>query len=289
MSADAVPPGASLPATPLPSVFVSHGAPTLALEDASARRFLQGFGATLGTPRAIVVISAHWETALVTVTGAAQHDVIHDFFGFDAALYRLRYPAPGAPALADDIVARLRDAGVAVARDDQRGLDHGAWIPLRLMYPDHDVPVVQVSICPAEDARFHFALGRLLAPLRAAGVLVMGSGALTHNLGEFRAGRRDPATLATPEYAHAFADWVAATLAAGDGEALIDWRERAPHASRAHPSDDHFLPLHVAAGAAGEPFRGDRVHQGFMFGVIAMDDYVFTPRTGRKWSSLGCA
>jgi len=258
----------------MPSVFISHGAPTLAIEDAPARRFLCGFGASLPRPRAIVVVSAHWETASVCVTGAARHDVIHDFFGFDEALYRLRYPAPGAPELADDIVARVRAGGMEAARDDARGLDHGAWVPLMLMFPDHDVPVVQVSICPAQSAGFHWQLGAALAPLRENGILVLGSGALTHNLGEFRDLRREPSTMRTPDYARAFADWVAATLARGDDEALIGWRERAPHAARAHPSDDHFLPLHVAAGAAGRGFHGRRVHAGFMFGVIGMDNYV---------------
>ncbi len=263
---------------PMPSVFISHGAPTLALDDAPARRFLCGFGATLPRPRAIVVVSAHWETTSLRVTGAARHDVIHDFFGFDEALYRLRYPAPGAPELAEDIVARLRTRGLEAARDDTRGIDHGAWVPLMLMYPDHDVPVVQVSICPARNADFHWQLGAALAPLRETGVLVMGSGAVTHNLGEFRQQRCDPASMRTPDYARAFADWVAATLGNGDAQALVDWRARAPHAARAHPSDDHFLPLHAAAGAAGPDFLGRRVHAGFMFGVIGMDNYVFEPR-----------
>ncbi|MEQ8231664.1 MAG: class III extradiol ring-cleavage dioxygenase [Gammaproteobacteria bacterium] len=259
---------------PLPTVFISHGAPTLALEDAPARRFLAGFGTALGRPRAIVIVSAHWETAQVTVTGAARHTVIHDFFGFDDALYRLDYPAPGAPALADDIVTRLRAGGFTAARDDQRGLDHGAWVPLMLMYPAHDIPVVQVSICPAAGARFHLELGASLAPLREQGVLVIGSGAVTHNLAEFRAGRGEAAP-AVPAYVHEFAEWVAATLAAGDDAALAAWRAEAPHAARAHPSDEHFLPLHVAVGAAGAGFRGRRVHAGVMFGVIGMDDYVF--------------
>jgi 4,5-DOPA dioxygenase extradiol len=267
-------------ASPLPCAFVSHGAPTLALEDAPARRFLQGFGAMLGRPRAIVVVSAHWETTVVTVTGTARHAAIHDFFGFDDALYQLDYPAPGAPGLAEDIIARLHAGGLAAVRDDSRGLDHGAWVPLMLMYPAHDIPVVQVSLCPAAGARFHLALGALLAPLREAGVLVLGSGALTHNLAEFRAARGGT-TLPVPPYVHAFADWVAATLAAGDLDALADWRARAPHAARAHPSEEHFLPLLVAAGAAGAVSRARRVHAGVMFGVIGMDDYLFEPASGR--------
>jgi 4,5-DOPA dioxygenase extradiol len=260
----------------LPSIFVSHGAPTIAIEDGAARRFLIDFGQHLPRPRAIVMVSAHWETADVHVLNGARLDTIHDFYGFPAALYERDYPVAGAPDVAAEIGALLRDAGIPVTYDVRRGLDHGAWIPLSLMYPDGDIPVTQVSISPMRSSDFHWQLGQALAPLRERGVLLVGSGALTHNLGDWRTLRRSAdGTLPTPAYAVDFCDWVAVTLERGDTESLCAWEVRAPQARRAHPSPDHFLPLHVAAGAAGAPWRGERVHASFDYGVIGMDCYVF--------------
>ena len=264
----------------LPSVFISHGAPTIVIEDTAARRFLADFGQRLPRPQAIVMISAHWETADVSVLNGARLATIHDFFGFPRALYELDYPVAGARDVATDIVALLDAVGVPVRCDPLRGLDHGAWIPLRLMYPDGDIPVTQVSICPARSSAFHWHIGQALAPLRERGVLIVGSGALTHNLGDWRTLRRAAdGTLPTPAYAVDFCAWVADTLERGDDPALCAWETHAPHARRAHPSPDHFLPLHVAAGAAGARWRGERVHASFDHGVIGMDCYVFeTPR-----------
>ncbi len=259
----------------MPSVFISHGAPDLPLADVPARHFLAGLGERLGTPRAVIVLSAHWETTETRVQATPAPATVHDFFGFDPVLYTLRYPAPGAPALAAEIVRRLNAAGVRAATDHERGYDHGAWVPLSLLYPRADIPLVQVSISPARPASFHWQLGRVLAPLRNEGVLIVGSGAVTHNLGEFRDQRHDPATLPPPAYAEAFCDWVAARVAAGDEEALIAWRETAPGAERAHPSVEHFLPLFAALGAAGAAWHGERAHHSFTYGVIGMDCYLF--------------
>lgn len=248
-----------------PSVFVSHGAPTLIIEDSPGRDVLAGLGARLGRPSAVVAVSAHWTTRVPTVGGAERPKTIHDFHGFPRSLYAMRYPAPGAPALAD----RLRDLTGALV-DPDRGLDHGAWVPLMLMYPDADIPVIPLSVQPGRSASDHIALGRALAPLRREGVLVLGSGGAVHNLGDFRFGQEGAAAWATR-----FADWLDGALMAGDTGAIADWTERCPEARTAHPSDEHFLPLPVALGAAGPAVRTERLHTGFEHGSIGMHAYAF--------------
>lgn len=258
----------------MPTVFVSHGAPTLALDDGPARRFLAGLGTLLGRPRAVVIVSAHWEADEVRVTAAERPVTIHDFFGFPAPLYELRYPAPGAVGLAGDIVELFTAAGYAAVADPARGYDHGAWVPLSLMYPAADVPVLQVSINPGRSPAYHWRLGRVLGALRATGVLVIGSGSMTHNLRDFRQ-QRHAVDAHVEAYAEDFTEWFAEHLAAGDLEALLAYRERAPAAARAHPTDEHLLPLYVALGAAGVSWSAARVHHSFMHGAIAMDCYLF--------------
>lgn len=257
------------------SVFLSHGAPTLIFDDCPARACLRDLGDTLVRPRAIVVISAHWETSHIHVLANPQPQTVHDFYGFEQALYEQRYPAPGACALAEDIAQRLARAGMKVTLDRARGLDHGAWIPLSLMYPHADIPVTQISICPALPPLFHWRLGRALASLRDEGVLIAGSGAITHNLGDVRARGWSTSDTATPAYVDEFTDWVAAQIDERDLDALLDWQQAAPHAARAHPSPEHFLPLHVALGAAGVSWAGERVHHSTTYGVIGMDCYLF--------------
>ena len=257
------------------ALFVSHGAPSLALEDRPARDFLQQLGTQLGRPRAIAVISAHWETDEVCVSAAAHPTTVHDFCGFAPALYAMRYNAPGDSTLAHDIAARLEAAGITAHTDDQRGFDHGTWMPLTNMYPDADIPVVQISVCPQQSPLFHWRVGRALAGLRHKNILVLGSGSMTHNLSDFRAQRHTPAAEQTPAYAEAFCAWVAARIVDGDSDALIGYREAAPFATRAHPSPEHILPLHVALGAAGVSWSGERLHHSYMYGVVAMDCYLF--------------
>jgi 4,5-DOPA dioxygenase extradiol len=253
----------------LPALFVSHGAPTLPLEDVSARAFLRGLGAALPRPRAILAVSAHWLTDRPAVSAAPRPETIHDFYGFPAELYELRYPAPGDAALAVRVKERLSGAGLGAAVDAGRGLDHGAWVPLMLMYPDADVPVIQLSLQPRLGTAHHLRLGAALAPLRDEGVLILGSGGATHNLREFRGSRtEDPLA----DYAGRFAQWLADTVEGGDREALANYRALAPDAARNHPSEEHLLPLHVAAGA-GE--SGQRIHHSASYGILAMDAYRF--------------
>lgn len=258
-----------------PTLFVSHGAPTLVTDDSPTRRFLAGWGQALGRPDAIVVFSAHYETAITTVSAGARPAMIYDFGGFPAKLYEIVYPAPGDPGLAADIAGLLQAGGLTVEQDDSRGYDHGTWVPLALMYPDAGLPVVQVSLSPRLGPRYHHELGRLLAPLRERGILFIGSGSATHNLRHyFRGSAGDP----TPDWAAAFNEWLADRVHAGDTDALIEYRERAPFAAENHPTEEHYLPLLCALGAAHSRPAGRRVHQDYEHGVLSMDAYEFGVR-----------
>lgn len=252
-----------------PALFISHGSPMFALEPGLLGPNLQRLGAGLTDLSAIVVVSPHWQTRGVRVTGAAVLETIHDFGGFPAPLYALQYPARGEPKLALQVLDLLRGAGFDSAIDQGRGLDHGAWVPLRHLKPGADVPVLQVSLPHDIDAAGALALGRALAPLRDQGVLVIGSGSLTHNLHEFRRHIDDP------EYAQAFADWVADALARGDVDALVDYRGQAPFAVRAHPTEEHYLPLLVAVGASSPDEPRQLVEGGMTHGVLSMDSFGF--------------
>lgn len=254
----------------LPSLFVSHGAPLLALEPGETGAALHRFAQGLPRPEAILVVSAHWATATPTLSIACRPQTIHDFYGFPEALYAMHYPAPGAVRWAMEARGLLEDAGFEVTLDANRGLDHGAWVPLLLMYPEADIPVFTLSIQPERDPAHHLALGRALAGLRQAGVLVIGSGNLTHNLGHFRGGRG-----MTYPYVKAFQEWVGQVLESHDFQALLDYRQQAPGAVEAHPTDEHWLPFYVALGAAGEAFEAEPVYRGVQYGMLAMDSYAF--------------
>jgi 4,5-DOPA dioxygenase extradiol len=253
----------------LPTIFVSHGAPTLPLTAAPAREFLAGYGAALGRPSAILVVSAHWETATPTLDASTHPQTIHDFSGFPRALYEMRYPVPGDPALARRAASLLGAAGMPAVLGE-RGLDHGAWVPLLLMYPAADIPVVQLSLQTQRGAAYQLRVGEALRPLREDGVLVMGSGSATHNLGEFRGSSIDAPP---PDWVTGFADWLDASIEAGRTDDLVDYRRKAPAAARNHPSEEHLLPLFTALGAAGDGATGRRVHRSTTFGVLAMDVY----------------
>jgi 4,5-DOPA dioxygenase extradiol len=254
----------------LPSVFISHGSPMHALEPGAAGEAWRALGRRLGKPRAILIASAHWETNLPMLTGNAKPETIHDFYNFPEPLYRLRYPAPGSPELAQQAQALLQNAGFTAAIDGGRGLDHGAWSPLLYAYPQHDVPVVQLSVQPALGPRHHVQVGKALRGLSEEGVLVIGSGHLTHNLRDWSRGAGKP-----EPYAQEFQAWVFDRLGQGDVESLFEYRTRSPHGARAHPTDEHFLPLFFALGAAGGEGRPERVYDAIDSGVLAMDAYVF--------------
>ena len=257
----------------LPALFVSHGSPTLAIEPSAARDFLSGLGAMLPRPNAILVISAHFNAPRPTLTAARQPETIHDFGGFPDALYRLQYPSPGAHALAGEIAGMLRDAGFEAVTEDVRGLDHGAWIPLMLAYPDADIPVLQLSISMNRSPDWHYRLGQALAPLREQGVLIVGSGGATHNLRAFFTYRPSLDTPAPP-WVTDFAEWLAGRIEAGDHAAVLAAVQSGPHGRDNHPGMDHILPLFVALGAGGAG-PGRRIHASTTYGILAMDAYSF--------------
>ncbi len=254
----------------LPSLFISHGSPMLALEPGASGPALARLAASLPRPRAVLVVSAHWESPDLLVGNAARPETWHDFYGFPPALYTLDYPAPGAPGLADEVIAQLRQAGLDAQLDPQRPRDHGAWVPLRLMYPQADIPVLQLSLPSRRGPAFQQQVGRALAGLRESDVLLVGSGSITHNLGEldWHAGpdRIEP-------WASAFRDWMVERLAGDDEAALLDYRRQAPFAVRNHPSDEHLLPLYFARAAGGPAFSV--AHAGFTLGALGMDIYRF--------------
>ncbi len=257
---------------PFPALFVSHGPPTIAVLDCPVRRFLEAYGAELGRPKAVLVVSAHWETSEPRVSATPEPGTIHDFYGFPEALYRIAYAAPGAPALAERTAGLLAAAGVTVEADGERGLDHGAWTPLMLLYPEADVPVAQLSIQTPLGPRHHHRLGEALRPLRKEGVLILGSGNVTHNLSAVEFGNPDAPA---PDWVAAFADWLATAVAEDRLEELLDYRRLAPFAVENHPREDHLLPLFAALGAGTPGRAGRRLHESFLHAALAMDAYAF--------------
>lgn len=265
----------------LPVLFISHGAPLFALDAGSTgpalTRWGQGLQASGKALRGVVIMSPHWMARSPTVMSNPAPATWHDFGGFPPELYALQYPAPGSPALAAEVMALLAEAGMAAASEAERPLDHGAWVPLMHLFPRADVPVVQLALPASYGPAQLLAMGQALARLRAQGVLLVGSGSMTHNLQEFFGGAHTPAP-----YVLAFSRWVEAAVARGDKQALLDYRRQAPHAQRAHPSEDHFLPLFFALGAAGwGDAQARQVHADYLsrevrYGILAMDSFALS-------------
>jgi 4,5-DOPA dioxygenase extradiol len=255
-----------------PTLFISHGAPTFAIEPGIAGPALTALGKTLPRPKAILVVSPHWMTREPRVATSAAPQTVHDFGGFPPALYQLQYPAPGAPEVAQRAIEELRAAGWAAEADAQRGLDHGAWVPLLHLLPRADVPVFQVSLPARLDGARAYAFGQALAPLADEGVLIVGSGSLTHNLHEVRF---DAAGADAEDYAREFSAWITQAVLNRDHARLQQTMAMAPHAQRAHPTHEHLWPLMVAAGAAGAAVPATCIEGGITHGVLAMDSYLF--------------
>jgi len=278
--------------TPLPSVFVSHGSPMIALEPGEAGAFMQRLGpaidAAFGRPRAIVSVSAHTAARVPVVLGASRHAAIYDFGNFDPRLNAMRYDAPGDPALAARMLALLQRAGIAAQQVDEGDLDHGAWTALRYIYPDADIPVVPLAFVPGDPPATQFALGAALASLADEGVLVLGSGSITHNLRRVFGGgglHPDRSRPEIPESA-AFRRWIAERGTARDWDALFAYRVQAPHAVDMHPTDEHLLPWYVAAGAGGRGHPPLRLHASVTMGSLGMDSYAFGPNAPRLAEAL---
>ncbi|MFX1673412.1 class III extradiol ring-cleavage dioxygenase [Paraburkholderia sp. A2WS-5] len=257
--------------TRTPTLFLSHGAPTLPIDPSLPSGGFTTLAQHLPRPKSVLILSAHWNTLKPVVSTAQRPETIHDFYGFPRALYEIQYPAPGAPETAQRAAALLRARGVPVD-EEVHGLDHGAWVPMLLMFPDADVPVAQLSIQPHADAAHHFALGRALRELRDEGVMVIGSGQITHNLraADFSARPED----ADPRVTE-FTDWFEARLAARDIDALLDYRNQAPHAVLMHPTDEHLLPVFAALGAADDDYTLGVQSLGTYQRALAMTNYVF--------------
>lgn len=264
----------------MPALFVSHGAPDLVIQNQQARDFLLAYGKQLGAPDAIVVISAHYETDVATVTADDNPEMIYDFRGFQDELYKMHYPAPGHPQLAARVVDLIKQNGLEAELQSDRGYDHGTWVPLKLLYPEAQIPVVQLSVQTGQDPAHHVRIGQALAALRDDNILVIGSGSMTHNLPElFKIGRHDDTPV--PGWVTEFGDWMHDKAQSGAVDDLLNYQDRAPHALRNHPTPEHLLPFFVALGAGGMGSgakgekKAERIHTSHTYGLLQMDAYKF--------------
>lgn len=254
--------------------FISHGSPTLSIDESlPARGFLQAWQAKVFSqrPNSILVISAHWDTDFPSVNVVQRNDTIHDFYGFPKQMYDLKYPAPGAPELAKRVKELLKASGIKhVNEDRKRGLDHGAWVPLMLMYPEADIPVCQLSVQMHHTGTYHYNIGKALAPLKEEGVLIIGSGSATHNL---RALQFESSSISS--WALEFDNWLKDALLEGRYEDVNHYEQQAPHAKKAHPWPEHIYPLHVAMGAAGANAKAELIHGSWHYGALSYSSYRF--------------
>lgn len=252
----------------MPALFISHGAPSIALEQDDFTRAVSAYGATLAGARAVAIVSAHWQARGVRVNAVAHPETIYDFGGFSDALYRISYEAPGDPALAREIAALLGGA----ALEEQRGWDHGLWVPLRIMLPEARVPIVEIAQPYPTTPEELMRIGRAIAPLRDDGVVITGSGGIVHNLRAIHLSEKDAPV---DEWAEEFDDWFAKHLAARDFKTLMRYRDVAPHADLAVPTPEHFEPLFVTLGATRDTDALTTIYEGFQYGNLSMRTFAF--------------
>ncbi len=259
----------------MPALFLSHGSPLMGLKQTPTSDFFHLLGETLPTPKAIVVFSAHFNVhPHVVITSGKRMKTIHDFYGFPQPLYEINYPAQGAPDIAKQAADLLNENGIKAVLDEKQGLDHGAWMPLMYMYPNLDIPVIQISIDYRADIVHHYEMGLLLRPLREQGVLFVGSGGISHNLREVFADNPDPKRV---EKVYEFTDWVAEKITQGDSSALLDYRAQGPHAAFNHPTPDHYYPLPCILGTLYDGEKGQVLHRAMELDIISLDAYGFGP------------
>lgn len=254
-----------------PVLFISHGAPTFALEPGELGQQLGALGRSLTGIRAFVVVSPHWQTTDLRVSANPTPQTIHDFYGFASELYRLQYPAQGAPGMANEVATALVDAGLTASIDYQQGMDHGVWVPLLHMRPQADIPVICVSLPIDATPNSAYRMGKALSPLRQRGMAVIGSGSLTHNLMEFR-GVSKPEPMS---YVTEFVQWMHDAVGQRELESLLNYRTLAPHAVRAHPTEEHLLPLQVAFGASTGGDHVDAITTEVRYGMLSMESYIW--------------
>lgn len=254
-----------------PALFISHGSPMMAVQQSATSDFLVSLGQTLSKPRAIVVFSAHFDEAHdIVITSGDAPQTIHDFYNFPKALYEIQYPAPGDPKLANTISEYFYKAGIKAVQSAKQGWDHGVWIPLRLMYPAANIPIVQVSINTRLGTKAMYKYGQLLAPLRSDNVLIIGSGGISHNLREIF---KSPATPNRVQMVNEFTHWVEQKLITQNTQALLNYLNEAPNALFNHPTAEHFLPLFAALGSGDG--QVEKIHKDIEMDILALDAYKF--------------
>ncbi|ACT04683.1 DODA-type extradiol aromatic ring-opening family dioxygenase [Paenibacillus sp. JDR-2] len=254
----------------LPSYFFAHGAPSIVLEDNSYTEFLKSFAANHPKPKAIVLFSAHWEENVQAVSAASTYSTIYDFGGFQDELYRMTYPAKGDRSLADRIVSLFESQGIQAVTDEERGLDHGAWAVLKLLYPDADIPVIALSVNRYLTNEQQYQIGKALADLREQDVLIIGSGGTVHNLRALN-WRSD----GVDDWAASFDQWLQDHLEAWDTDALFQYRALAPYAAQAVPTSEHFIPLLLAMGAGDGTRQAKLLHRSYQYGNLSLSCWEF--------------
>lgn len=255
---------------PISPVFFAHGAPTLAIEDTAASRFLKSFADSRTWPDAIVILSAHWETQGLKLSAPGPLRTYHDFGGFPSELYKISYPARADEDRVDEAARLLEAAGYDVELDSSRGLDHGAWVPLSLAFPRANIPVTALSLPNGSTPQSVYELGRALAPLKEKGVLIIGSGSTTHSLRHIR-----PQGSGAPDWVEKFDRWLDEGLKTGSIDFFKDL-EGAPDFRKNHPTDEHLLPLFFAFGAADNDAQAELLHRSYEYGSISMSYFRFS-------------
>ena len=259
----------------MPVLFISHGAPSLLIDRDPTTDFFRGLGRRIPRPESILCISAHWETSAPVVTASSQPDTIHDFYGFQDELYECTYPCPGSAELAEKACSLLTNNNIDCTLNEYRGLDHGVWVPLKLMFPDADIPVVQLSLQRRKGTDYHYKTGQALQSLSNQGVLILGSGSATHNIHDFG---RFELNAPPQKYVLEFDKWLCRSIEENDLDSILNYRMLAPGGIENHPTEEHLMPLFIARGAAGEGSAGKQIHQAYTYSTLSMAAYQWDRR-----------